>query len=192
MLSACCSLHQGNFESSASIQKGNFKIVKTASSSSSRTYLLGIGGLNSKGLFVEARNNLYEDAELEENQILGNVTVENEYTYILFPLLFQHVVYLTADVIEFTDEKEQPSKDSLKNNKGNISSTDTLETNLNDSLYNRIFLGSKIKFNDKDGQKCIGVVKKVLDNSYEVLVDVGFVEKYKIIVKKKDVIEIIK
>jgi hypothetical protein len=146
---------------SASINNSNFKSVRACSGSSKSFYFMGIGGFNHEGLMADAKRNLYDNADLKDNQIIANVTTDEFYKY-LYPLVYVHKVILTCDIIEFIDIKD----------------TNTLKSRPYDGAmekeikeYNGIKLGDNIIF-ILDGKTTEGELFDII-NGYAII-------KYKI------------
>lgn len=102
-LGACTSIHNGIYSSSAEISKGNFKYVDIAEGESKEKYFFGIGGFKSDGLVKDAKKSMYQNANLQPNQIIANVTVDVKTSFYFLILWIERKAYVTGDVIEFTD-----------------------------------------------------------------------------------------
>ncbi len=203
-----CAIHQGYFNTSTSIQSGNFRVIRPVSGNSSATYLLCIGGLSTDRLVFEAKEDLYLNADLKNNQALANIVVDNKY-FLLFPIYITHKVYLSADIIEFStnnDNQKFLSHDTLFidktskidkfpitiNNSNNIDkSSDKADTII---IYTKdgqlIKTGSRVKFSDMFGIKYKGTVTKLKNkDSVEVEYDAGLGGYKTIVLKVKDIIK---
>lgn len=102
LLVTSCSMNRSiMFTPSASINKPNFKIVKTVTGYAETEHVLAFGGLNSQGLTNEAKANLYQNANLKDNQTIANVAVDSKTTFLFFYLYWKEQVYVSADVVEF-------------------------------------------------------------------------------------------
>ena len=78
LLVTSCSMNRSiMFTPSASINKPNFKIVKTVTGYAETEHVLAFGGLNSHGLTNEAKEDLYQNAKLKDNQTIANVAVDS-------------------------------------------------------------------------------------------------------------------
>jgi len=115
LLVTSCSINRSiMFTPSASINKPNFKIVKTVTGYAETEHVLAFGGLNSHGLTNEAKANLYQNAKLKDNQTIANVAVDSKTTFLFFYLYWKEQVYVSADVVEFLSDEmkinnEQPN-----------------------------------------------------------------------------------
>ncbi len=97
-----CSMNRSiMFTPSASLNKPNFKIVKTVTGKAETEHILAFGGLNSRGLTNEAKADLYQNADLKENQTIANITLDSKTTFFFFFLYWKEQVYVSADVVEF-------------------------------------------------------------------------------------------
>jgi len=137
-LVSCVSFNTGSLETQRFDHNKNFKIIGSISGSSKARYFLGIGGGQSKGSYITAKENMYRNYILKENQNITNIVTERTTTYFILPLLFSSTtVSISADVIEFYDSTHSNSiiKKSVDNNFGsiNIYSYDSLSEN-NDNL----------------------------------------------------------
>ena len=84
------------------LTSNNFKVIKRVQGSATATFILGIGGLNKKGLVASARKDMYEMAKLE-----GAQTIISEHTEwkvsSLIPFVWGSATVTTSGyVIEFT------------------------------------------------------------------------------------------
>ena len=67
-LVSCVSFNTGSLETQRFDHNKNFKIVGTISGSSKVDYILGLGGSQSKGSYIHAKENMYKSYILKENQ----------------------------------------------------------------------------------------------------------------------------
>jgi len=135
------------FTPSASINKPNFKIVKTVTGYAETEHVLAFGGLNSQGLTNEAKANLYQNAKLKDNQTIANVTIDSKTTFLFFYLYWKEQVYVSADVVEFL------SDDIKVNNE----KTNTVENSQPDNIMSQ---GTKI--NTREEEILISTEEKTL------------------------------
>jgi len=166
-----CAIHHGNFNCSTSIQNGNFITIRPVEGSSNAIYIFGLGGLQTDKLVFEAKENLYNNANLQKNQAIANVVIDNKYVYIL-PFYIKHNVYLNADVIEFTNNGERiksTNQESTPIDKLDAISYDKLDTTsfLNKDSQ-RIKIGTRVECTDFFGIKYLGVVIKIHQKAVEV------------------------
>lgn len=109
-LVSCVSFNTGSLETQRFDHNKNFKIVGTISGSSKVDYILGLGGSQSKGSYIHAKENMYKSYILKENQNITNIVTERTTTYFILPLLFSSTtVSISADVIEFYDSTHSNS-----------------------------------------------------------------------------------
>ena len=137
-LVSCVSFNTGSLETQRFDHNKNFKIIGSISGSSTANYFLGKGGGQSKGSYITAKENMYRNYILKENQNITNIVTERTTTYFILAGLFSSTtVSISADVIEFYDSTHSNSiiKKSVDNNFGsiNIYSYDSLSEN-NDNL----------------------------------------------------------
>ncbi len=140
-LVSCVSFNTGSLETQRFDHNKNFKIIGSISGSSTANYFLGIGGGQSKGSYITAKENMYRNYILKENQNITNIVTERTTTYFILAGLFSSTtVSISADVIEFYDSTHSNSiiKKSVDNNVDsiNIYSYQSLsENNNNLNLY---------------------------------------------------------
>ena len=140
-LVSCVSFNTGSLETQRFDHNKNFKIIGSISGSSKARYFLGIGGGQSKGSYITAKENMYRNYILKENQNITNIVTERTTTYFILPGLFSSTtVSISADVIEFFDSTHSNSiiKKSADNNVGSIitySYESLSENNNNLNLY---------------------------------------------------------
>jgi hypothetical protein len=97
-----CAIHSGNMSDSASLNKANFNYVEQDLSGKAETVkVFGIGGLGDDALVADAKKEMLEDAGLQPNQALVNVTVNWKNSWVFFVRKSKCTV--TADVVEFSD-----------------------------------------------------------------------------------------
>ena len=109
-LVSCVSFNTGSLETQRFDHNKNFKIIGSISGSSTANYFLGLGGSQSKGSYINAKENMYKSYILKENQNITNIVTERTTTYFILPLLFSSTtVSISADVIEFYDSTHSNS-----------------------------------------------------------------------------------
>jgi hypothetical protein len=183
--SSCVSIHKGSISpSSVELKKTGFKVVKTLSGESSATYILGIGGNNPKGLFNEAKKNMYSSYNLKENQVISNIVSDVKQKFFLFPIYYKVTLYLSADVFEFNDSYKETliEKNSNKeiinptsltvSEKNNISLTED-EIKINSFKENKakkesiiksadeLSTGDVVVFKTQYGESVFGIVNEI-------------------------------
>lgn len=159
-----CTIQKGVYTSNAEISKGNFKYVDIAEGESKATYFLGIGGYRSDGLVREAKKSMYQNANLQPNQIIANVTVDFKTSYYFLFIWIKRKAFITGDIIEFTDsDSSSINPKSEFFNKFNNNQTSSKE---NIKKKTKVATSSKYKLGDKvnirvDNAVFTGVVVKV-------------------------------
>ncbi len=99
IFSECTTLHKGYFEHSVILSEPNYIYVKKVSGSSSAFYFLFLGGSGKSNMIEHAKEDLYRNAQLQDNQEIANVTVSETFsTAILFS---NKKIEIYADVIEW-------------------------------------------------------------------------------------------
>jgi len=110
-LVSCVSFNTGSLETQRFDHNKNFKIIGSISGSSKADYVFGLGGGQSKGSYIDAKENMYKNYILKENQNITNIVTERTTTYFIIPLIFSSTtVSISADVIEFYDSTYSNSK----------------------------------------------------------------------------------
>ena len=138
---SCVSFNTGSLETQRFDHNKNFKIIGSISGSSTAKYFLGIGGGQSKGSYITAKENMYRNYILKENQNITNIVTERTTTYFILAGLFSSTtVSISADVIEFFDSTHSNSiiKKSADNNVDSINTyfyESLSENNNNLNLY---------------------------------------------------------
>ena len=140
-LVSCVSFNTGSLETQRFDHNKNFKIIGSISGSSTANYFLGLGGSQSKGSYINAKENMYKSYILKENQNITNIVTERTTTYFILAGLFSSTtVSISADVIEFYDSTHSNSiiKKSADNNVDSINTyfyESLSENNNNLNLY---------------------------------------------------------
>lgn len=99
-LTQSCAYHTGYMNSSVSLSSNNFVYVKRDVQGSARAlYVFGFGGLKRQALVNEAKQNLLQNYQLQNNQALADVTVNWKQTLILPVMIYRCTV--TASIVEF-------------------------------------------------------------------------------------------
>ena len=101
-LVSSCTIQKGNMTSNASLQAGNFKVIGIAKGHASTFYFFIFGGLSNDGLVFKAKQEMYDNVKLKDNQAIANITVDNSWTF-AFPLLIHHDVFISGDIIQFKE-----------------------------------------------------------------------------------------
>ena len=102
-----CAMHGGYVTDSAALSTNNFAYArKMVEGTATATYIFGIGGLKRQALVEEARINLLDNYQLQDNQALVNTTVSFKMTFVL-PFFMQNKCTVSASVVQFNPvEKE--------------------------------------------------------------------------------------
>jgi hypothetical protein len=87
-------------ETKVVLQSNNFKIIRRAEGFASATLILGVGGLNKKGLVASARKDMYDNAKLEGSQII--ICEQTEFKVSNYIIAEQATVAVSGYVVEFT------------------------------------------------------------------------------------------
>lgn len=109
-----CALHNGlttnvnSHQTDVVLSQKNYKIIKYVEGDAKAKYILGIGGLNNKGLIAEARQKMLKNAGLiGKSRAVINETVEVQTKQILIYTEFRYIV--SAYIVEFYDDlKNEP------------------------------------------------------------------------------------
>ena len=96
-----CAMHTGYMQSSASLSSNNFSYVKRdVQGTAKATYVFGIGGLKRTALVNDAKKNLLDNYQLQNNQALVDITVNWKQTMIMPFVMFNRCT-VTASIVEF-------------------------------------------------------------------------------------------
>lgn len=103
LISGCAAVHKGYMSSSAVLNQANFSYVKMGIKGEAKaTYIFWFGGLKTKSLIDQAKQQMLLTNPLKSNQALANVTVDFKTTFTPFYLIVARVeCIVTADVVEF-------------------------------------------------------------------------------------------
>lgn len=96
-----CAFHSGVMSGSAALSNANFKVVDYAIGTAQTTHVLGIGGIGTEALVLEAKRNLYRNHPLSSGQALGNVSVDFKRSFYFVASTLKVVV--SADIIDFNE-----------------------------------------------------------------------------------------
>jgi hypothetical protein len=106
-LFSSCAIHGGYVTNSAALGTYNFAYVKkSVQGISYATYVFGIGGLKKEALAEEARKDLLENYQLQDNQALINITVSYKRTLVL-PFFWRNKCTVSASVVQFNPPGEK-------------------------------------------------------------------------------------
>ncbi len=103
-LLSSCAAHFGALTSNVSLNQANFKVVTVASGSAQTKVVFGFGGLKREALVAEAKKDLLSKANLTENQVLANISLDYKTSFFpgFIPVVMIQKATVTADVVEFT------------------------------------------------------------------------------------------
>jgi hypothetical protein len=172
LLGSCVSLHSGFVApNSVSITSPNFKVISTIYGESNAIYFLGLGGTGKDGLIKEAKKNMYESYNLNNSEMITNITVDNKTSLYFGGIFAQHSVFISADVVKFGESEssfnnqtvEKPVKQEVMNNNEDV--TIKLE-NLNDIKTGFLDYSETVKL--KKGNK---VLFHISDKYYKAVVN---------------------
>lgn len=83
------------------LSEKNYEVQDRVEGKANATYIFGIGGLSKKSLLESAKNEMYQNANLQGgSKALINETFSTKTSFFLF--FWKHQVNASADVIEFT------------------------------------------------------------------------------------------
>ncbi|HKL04148.1 MAG TPA: DUF6567 family protein [Cryomorphaceae bacterium] len=103
-----CTFHSGTVGAgSGMITSNHFTSISFVSGTAYTVNVFGIGGNNKTGLVLEAKRNLYLNANLKPSQVIGQTTVDFKRTVIL-PVLITKVT-VSAEVIDFYGSQRDSS-----------------------------------------------------------------------------------
>lgn len=109
-LFSCRADYRGYVSSPATLSSPNFKIVKNRVSGEAKaTYILGIGGLDQKGLYNSAIVDLQEKYPLKLNQSYIQHTVDDRLS--MFLIVFTKTIRVTVDIVEFYEKGDAIPKE---------------------------------------------------------------------------------
>ncbi|MBV6644819.1 MAG: hypothetical protein KI790_05195, partial [Cyclobacteriaceae bacterium] len=95
----------------AAISNDQFSISSIAVGTARTSHIFGIGGTKKDALVLEAKRNLYESNPLLPGQALGQTTLDFK-VHFFWPVMISKVV-MTAEVIDFSDERQYNSLEVL-------------------------------------------------------------------------------
>lgn len=101
LMASSCAFHSGTVGAgSGMITNNQFSSISFASGTARTLNVFGIGGNTKAGLVLEAKRNLYLNANLKPSQVIGQTTVDFKRTF-FFPLIFTKAT-VSAEVIDFS------------------------------------------------------------------------------------------
>lgn len=101
LMAASCAFHSGTVGAgSGMITNNQFSSISFASGTARTLNVFGIGGNTKAGLALEAKRNLYLNANLVPSQVIGQTTIDFKRTF-FFPLIFTKAT-VSAEVIDFS------------------------------------------------------------------------------------------
>ncbi|MCH2215148.1 MAG: hypothetical protein MK086_08265 [Flavobacteriales bacterium] len=96
-----CAVHTGMMTGNANLNSKS-EIVNIASGEAKAVYILGIGGLDSKSLVKDAKDNLYINYPILKGQAYANITVDSHFAY--YFLAAVHTITVTADIVNLDSD----------------------------------------------------------------------------------------
>lgn len=84
------------------LQKNNYKVIKKVEGITKSWYVFGLGGASSQTLKENAVNNMFQEANLEDNQALINITYTTSFRIRWFVYTEKNITAY-GTVIEFTN-----------------------------------------------------------------------------------------
>ena len=90
------------------LSEANYRIINTVKGQATATFILGIGPFNDR-LYSRAKRDMLENANLSgggnKSRALINITSDEQirYFWFYFPFWTTKTVFITADIIEFTE-----------------------------------------------------------------------------------------
>ena len=99
LFSSCSSIYSGMMSGSAVLSENNFKVIETATGTSTAQSIFGFSDNKKEALVAEAKQDLLRSNPLKEGQALANVTVD--FNVRTFLIIFTQKVTVTADIVEF-------------------------------------------------------------------------------------------
>lgn len=104
-ITSCASTLSGynSFNTTTVLSSVNFIYVKkNVTGQSEVKYILGLGGNKKQALINEAKQNLFNNYSLKNNQSLANVTIDFKNKMIFGNIVQELTCTINADVVEFT------------------------------------------------------------------------------------------
>lgn len=122
LLTSCYAVHSGMMTGNAALSDSNFEIVDFAVGTSETIKILGVGGLNTDAMVLDAKRNLYENHPLKKGQALANVTVDFKTSNLLF--VMKTKVTVSAEIVDFN-----PNEKNISYVNDTLLDTDTKDDN---------------------------------------------------------------
>ena len=99
LLSSCAGFTNITTSQNVALNQGNFKFIKSVSTSSTAYYVLGIGGLTKKAN-ADIVEKLIEEAQLQPNQALADFRIKTT-KKIFLGIIIERELTASASVVEF-------------------------------------------------------------------------------------------
>lgn len=99
LLSSCAGFTNITTPQNVALNQGNFKFIKSVSTSSTAYYVLGIGGLTKKAN-ADIVEKLIEEAQLQPNQALADFRIKTT-KKIFLGIIIERELTASASVVEF-------------------------------------------------------------------------------------------
>lgn len=101
MLLNSCATHSGYMLNSPSLTSNNFKYIKRDVEGTAKVfYVFGIGGLRKMALVTEAKKDLLKNYQLQDNQVLVDLTVNWKKTMFM-PFFMSNRCTVTASIAQY-------------------------------------------------------------------------------------------
>lgn len=164
LITSCTINRSITIATSAQVNSPNFKIIKNVT---------GLGKSTR-----EAKLNLYENAKLTNNQIIGNVTLDQDYTY-FFSFLVGTKVIMNADIIEFysVTNENVPSVNTTiqKSIEAKITEKEVLisvdEKRINETKNGKYFMFTNTTIDDFKKDDCVKFTSQFGDDIYGLVME---------------------
>ena len=185
IFTACRSVFYGNYNPSIAITGDDHIFLKNVSTQVNAYYFLGIGGNEHNELIKEAKEKLYAENSLQEDNYLANVIIDFKHSWYLLFFSEELTLTLTADVVNFNYYKGMPADSILKfykvnrddikmrvdsaNKMINKPPVTNLSTRFNTvSFKNKPIIGQKIKVSDPKGNYYDAIITAVFEYTINV------------------------
>ena len=113
LIISSCAYHIGYVGGGSGVITNNdFANISFAYGSAKTMHVLGIGGNKKDALVLEAKRDLYKNADLQAGQVIGQTTVDFKTTWILVVAVTR--VTISAEIIDFSSSSQDA--DMIKEN----------------------------------------------------------------------------
>ncbi len=150
-----CAFHHGSISGSGYPTNAENEITGTAYGTSKTTHVLGIGGLGTDAIVLEAKKNLYDNYKLEPGQSFVNFSVDFKRSYFL---LFNTTrVVVSADVASF-NSSTTPNKKTNTASSALFKEGEDLYMPLSDYHLAKVFVLDYSQLSESKDPKTVTVV----------------------------------